>query len=142
MSVRLELPKDPFSLPKPDIGGEWQAFWSGTARGELLIQACTNCGHRQFYPRAICTACGEEPAWLKTEGVGTLHTFSVIRQNLVSPFKDMLPYVLAIVDLKEGVRMMSNIVDCDLEDVEIDMPLEVFMVSAGEELFIPYWRPR
>ncbi len=142
MSRALTLPDDLSSLPQPDLEGEWKPFWDATARGELLIQECTACGRRQFYPRAICTHCGGEPKWLTASGYGTLYTFSLVRQNLVQPFKAMLPYVLAMVDLDEGVRMMTNITDCDLDDVAIGMPLEVHMVEAKPGLWVPYWRPR
>ena len=142
MSGGLTLPADLSALPAPDIEGEWKPFWDATARGELLIQECTACQRRQFYPRAVCTHCGGEPAWLTASGYGALYTFSVVRQNLVAPFKEMLPYVLAMVDLDEGVRMMTNITDCDLDDVVIGLPLEVHMVEAKTGLWVPYWRPR
>lgn len=142
MSERLALPDDLSSLPGPDVDGEWKPFWDATARGELLIQACAACHKRQFYPRAICTHCGGEPEWLTASGYGTIYTFSIIRQNLVPPFKEMSPYVLAMIDLAEGVRMMSNITDCELDEVAIGMPVEAYMVEAKAGLWIPYWRPR
>lgn len=142
MSGELTLPDDLSSLPRPDVEGEWKPFWDATARGELLIQECASCHKRQFYPRAICTYCGAEPVWLKASGFGTVYTFSVIRQNLVQPFREMLPYVLAMVDLDEGVRMMTNITDCNLEDVAIGLPVEVHMIEARAGIWVPYWRPR
>ena len=142
MSGALTLPDDLSSLPRPDLEGEWKPFWDATARGELLIQECTSCHKRQFYPRAICTHCGGEPAWLTASGYGTVYTFSVVRQNLVRPFREMLPYVLAMVDLDEGVRMMTNITDCDLDDVTIGLPVEVHMIEVRPGFRVPYWRPR
>ena len=141
MSQMLDVPVDLAALPTPDVGGEWKPFWEGTAAGKLLIQQCPACRQRQFYPRAICTACGAEPEWLEASGRGTLYTFSIMRQNLVRPFKDMLPYVLAMVDLEEGVRMLTNIVGCEVEDVRIGMPLEVVFVQARDGVHLPYWRP-
>ncbi|MGE0383354.1 MAG: Zn-ribbon domain-containing OB-fold protein [Gammaproteobacteria bacterium] len=142
MGTPLRLPQDLSALPVPDVAGEWKPFWDAAAQGRLLLQECRACGHRQFYPRALCTKCGSEPGWLAASGQGTLYTYSVVRQNLVRPFKDMLPYALAMVDLAEGVRMMTNVVDCDLEDLHVGMPLELFFASAGTGLHIPYWRPR
>lgn len=138
----LKLPDNLSALPTPDTEGEWKEFWEGTARGKLLIQSCPACSHRQFYPRAICTKCGEEPEWMQASGKGTIHTFSIIRQNLVAPFKEMLPYALAMIDLNEGVRMMANITDCAVDDVDIGMSVEVYMKEAKPGLFIPYWRPQ
>ena len=142
MSRGLKLPDDLSALPVPDLEGEWKPFWDATARGELLIQECVSCRKRQFYPRAICTHCGGEPGWLIASGYGTVYTFSVVRQNLVPPFREMLPYVLAMVDLDEGVRMMTNITDCDLDDVAIGLPVEVHMRKATTGFWVPYWRPR
>ena len=141
MSERLQLPADISMLTKIDVSGEWKHFWDGTQQGKLLIQECPECGHRQFYPRNICKACGASPNWLEASGRGTLYTFSIVRQYLLPPFKDMLPYVTAMVDLDEGVRMITNLVDCDLSDVKIGMPLEVKFVKARDDLTVPYWRP-
>ena len=141
MDQQLQVPVDLAALPTPDVSGEWKPFWDAAAEGRLLIQTCPACGRRQFYPRAICTGCGGEPEWLEASGRGSLYTFSVVRQNLVRPFKDMLPYVLAMVDLEEGVRMLTNVVGCDFTDVKIGMPLEVTFVHAKDGLHLPYWRP-
>ena len=141
MSERLQLPEDISMLTKIDVSGEWKKFWAGTQEGKLWIQECPSCGHRQFYPRNICVKCAETPGWLEASGRGTLYTYSVVRQYLLPPFKDMLPYVTAMVDLEEGVRMMTNIVDCDLDQIEIGMPLEVTFVKAREDLTVPYWKP-
>ena len=78
-------------IPRPDAVSA--PYWEAAARGELLIQECTSCGHRQFYPRAVCTDCGGDVDWLTCSGRGTVHTFTVIRQNHAKPFKDELPYV-------------------------------------------------
>ena len=75
-------------------------------------------------------------------GNGTLHTFTVIRQNHAKPFKDELPYVVAIVELDEGPRMMGNLTGCDPDDVRIGTPVEVYFVPADEGVAVPFWRPR
>jgi uncharacterized OB-fold protein len=137
----LQPPADFSPLSLPDLEGEWKEYWAGTACGELRIQHCASCGSYQFYPRIICTACGGEPHWVRASGLGTLHTFTIVRQNMVAPFKAMLPYVLGIVELAESVRMMTNIVDCPLEAVTIGMPLRVRFVEAKPGIVYPYWRP-
>jgi uncharacterized OB-fold protein len=139
MTTALKLPEDLAAMPMPDIDGEWKPFWEGTERRELLIQECTACRARQFYPRAICVACGGEPAWLKASGRGSIYTFTVTRQNLVPPFRAMTPYVLAMIDLDEGVRMMANVIDCDLEDVAIGQRVEVRFVPVQAGFTVPYW---
>lgn len=141
MSEVLNPPVAAADLPHPDLQGEWKEFWAGAARGELLIQHCPACGAYQFYPRMICTSCGGEPQLKKASGRGRLYTYSVVRQNLVMPFKEMLPYVLAMVDLEEGVRMMTNVIGCTLDEIKIGMPLRVEFHKADEGFYVPYWRP-
>ncbi len=116
-------------------------YWEAASRGELLIQRCARCGNRQFYPRALCTRCGADPEWERASGRGKVHTFTVIRQNHARPFVDELPYVVAMVELDEGVLVMGNITDCSPEDVHIGMPLEVHMVEAEPGVGVPFWRP-
>jgi hypothetical protein len=115
-------------------------FWEAASRGELLIQRCPS-GHRQFYPRAVCKVCGADPEWEPASGRGTVHTFTIIRQQHARPFRDELPYVVAMVELDEGVRMMGNITDCAVDEVRIGMPVEVHMAAAEPGVGVPFWRP-
>lgn len=117
------------------------AYWAAAAEGRLLIQECPHCRHRQFYPRALCTRCGGEPEWLECSGRGTVHTFTVVRQMGMRPFRDELPYVVAMVELQEGPMMMGNVTGCDPDTVRIDMPVEAYFVRAADEVGITMWRP-
>lgn len=141
MGEYLQLPEDMSALANVETTGEWQPFWEGLQRGEVLIQQCKACGHKQFYPRYICTECAGEPEWLTFTGPATLYTHSVIRKHHQAPYKDMAPYVVAMVDLGDGVRMMSNLVNCDLEQVHIGMALEPNFIEAREGLTVLYWQP-
>lgn len=127
--------------PLPRKDGVSAPYWEAAARGELVVQECPSCGHRQFYPRAVCTQCGGDPGWLTCSGKGTVHTFTVIRQNHAKPFRDELPYVVAMVELEEGPQMMGNVRGCDVGDVYIGLPVEVFFVEADEGIAVPFWRP-
>ena len=127
-------------LPRPDAVSA--PYWEAAARGELLVQECPKCGNRQFYPRTVCTRCGADPEWLTCSGKGTVHTYTVIRQNHAKPFRDELPYVVAIVELEEGPRLMSNVVGCDVADVHIGLPVEVTFEQADEGVGVPFFRPR
>jgi len=127
------------ALPDPD--GTQRPFFEAAARGELRYQRCPACDHVQFYPRAICTACGADPEWATASGRGTVHTFTVVRQNFMSPFKDQLPYVVAMVELEEGVRMMTNVTGCAPEEVRIGLAVEAYAVECEEGLAVPFWRP-
>ena len=102
-----------------------------------------DCGWRgrQFYPRALCTVCGADPEWERASGRGTVHTFTVIRQNYAKPFRDELPYVVAMIELAEGPMMMSNVTDCAADDVHVGMPVEAHFVTADEGIGVPFFRP-
>jgi len=126
-------------LPLPDAVSE--TYWRAAAGGELLYQECPACSHRQLYPRALCVRCGAEPAWQRAAGRGRVHTFTVIHQNWAPPFRDLVPYVVAIVELDEGPRMMSNVTHCDPARVHIGMPVELYTVAVEDGIGIPFWRP-
>ncbi len=127
------------AIPAPDALE--RPFFEAAARGELLYQRCPKCRHAQFYPRAVCTACGADPEWATASGRGAVHTYTVVRQNGVPPFKDELPYVVAMVELPEGVRMMGNVTGCPIESVRIGMLVEAYAVECAEGLAVPFWRP-
>ena len=126
-------------LPSPDA--ETQPFWDGAAGEKLVIQRCATCGAWQYYPRPFCKACwSEDVSWEETSGRATLYTYSIVRRNDLPPFNERVPYVAAVVDLAEGPRMLTNLVDCDLDDVRIGMPLEVTFRDDGD-FALPVFRP-
>ena len=128
--------------PLPEHDPVFAPFWEAAARGRLLYQECPVCGHRQFYPRPLCTACGADPEWAEASGRGTVHTFTVVRQYQAPPFVDELPYVVAVIELDEGVKMIGNVTGCPVDDVNVGMPVEAYAVEAAEGVGVPYWRPR
>ena len=139
-SAGATQPAEQWERPLPQPDNVSRPFWQAASRGELVIQRCPS-GHRQFYPRAVCKVCGADPEWERASGRGTVHTFTVIRQNHARPFRDELPYVVAMVELDEGVRMMGNITGCPVDQVRIGMPVQVHMVEAEPEVAVPFWRP-
>ena len=131
-------------LPVADL--ETAPYWEGTRAGKLLIKECRACGRAFFYPRSHCPRCwSTDTAWREASGGGTVYTFTVVHQNDLPPFRDRLPYVVAIVELDEGVRMTSNIEGCPPDDVRCGMPVRVaFRDEAGREadtVAIPVFRP-
>ncbi|MEM7410238.1 MAG: Zn-ribbon domain-containing OB-fold protein [Myxococcota bacterium] len=127
-------------LPEPDP--LYSVFWEAAGEGRLLYQLCPNCGHRQFYPRPLCLACGADPEWAEASGVGEVYTYTVVRQFGAPPFKDELPYVVAMIALPEGVQMLGSITDCDVDAVRIGLPVEAYAIAAGDGIGIPFWRLR
>lgn len=127
-------------LPTPDP--DTQEFWDAARDGRLLIKRCGACGQPHFYPRPFCPHCwSEDVAWEEASGRATLHTWSVVRVNDLPPWGERVPYVAAIVDLEEGPRMETNVVDCAFEDLEIGMPLEVGFREETEDVTVPVFRP-
>jgi hypothetical protein len=118
-----------------------QPFWDGTKDGRLLLQRCTACGRHQFYPRWFCATCAGAVAWIEAAGTGEVHSFTIVRQNGTPPFDELVPYVLALVELDEGVRMMGNVVDVAVDDVKIGMPVRVTFLPETGGVVLPMWVP-
>ena len=128
--------------PLPVVSGETRPFWEACRRGELLIQRCKSCREYQFYPRGICATCWTtDISWVKASGKATVWTYTVTNQNRSPGFAEEVPYVLAVVELEEGVKMFTNIVKCDPKNVIIGMPVEVTFAQATNQISVPYFKP-
>jgi uncharacterized OB-fold protein len=126
-------------LPRPDKDS--QAYWDAARRHELVLQRCSECNRFRFYPRSICPYClSDQFEWRRASGRGAIYSFTIIHRPPVPAFRDRVPYVLALIDLEEGVRMMSNVVDCDPHSVEIGMAVEVIFEDITEEITLPKFR--
>ena len=79
--------------------------------------------------------------WEQAAGTGTVYTFSVVYRNDLPPFNERVPYVAAVVELDEGPRMMTNVVDCDVDDVTVGMPVEVTFRAIDDTVTVPVFRP-
>lgn len=139
--AREVLEVEEWAKPLPQLDNVNAEYWKAACDGRLLIQECTRCGHRQWYPRALCTKCAAEVRWLETAGRGTVHTYTVIRQQGIPAFKAELPYVITMVELDEGPLVFGAMVGVDPDAVSIGMPVEVYFVAADDDTGVPYWRP-
>ena len=127
-------------VPAPNF--ETQAFWDGCGRGQLLLQKCSDCGAFRHPPAPICPEClSAEHEWIEASGRGTVYTFVVVRETRARGWEQMVPYVIAVVTLEEGPRMLTNIVDIPPEDVKIDMPIELTFAEADGSTQLPMFRP-
>lgn len=111
--------------------------------GQFLLQYCESCDRYQFYPRAICLECGGvDLTWRKALGRGTIYTFSVVHRAMPNASEYGLepPYILSLVDLDEGVRVMSNIAVSDPEDVAIGDRVEMIDSDFGGQSGVPRFR--
>jgi uncharacterized OB-fold protein len=131
----------PWLVPNPSP--EDREFWEGARRGELRVQRCNACGLHQHYARLLCSHCGSlDLAWVTASGRGTVHSFTVIRQNGVPPFKERLPFVVALVDLEEpGARILATMPACEPGAARIGMPVEATFRAANDELGFVDFRP-
>ena len=129
----------PIPVPTP----ETRPFWEAARRHELSLQRCRACGRHVFYPRGACPHCfSADLEWRRVSGRGTLHTFTVVQRGQRG-FPLGPPYVIAIVELDEGARLMTNLVDVepDPEKIRIGMPVEVVFEDVSPEIALPRFRP-
>lgn len=120
---------------------ETQHYWDGAKQGELRIQACNTCEQYYFPPRPFCPKCGSRDVKVvKASGKGRLYSYII--NHLPSPGYTP-PFTVAIVELEEGVRLMTNLleVDPDPEKLELDMPLEVTFEKLTDEISLPQFKP-
>jgi uncharacterized OB-fold protein len=135
---------EPYSGPLPKPTPETRPFWDAAKQHRLVIQACDDCGTRYFYPRPLCPAClSRRVRWIEASGHARLHTF-VINHRPPRGFPIPGPYVLGIVELDEGPRMMAVIVGvpADPAALRCDQPLEVTFEDVTPEITLPRFRPR
>lgn len=128
--------KKPLPLPTQDT----REYWEGCRRHELLIQRCRECGVFRFYPRPMCPDCNSlECEWVKAGGKGRVYSWTVAVRQFHPAFE--VPYVIAIVELEEGVRMTTNVINCKPEELYVGMPVEVVFEDVTEETTIPKFVP-
>lgn len=127
--------------PAPDIRGAGQPYWKGAREGRLSVPKCQACGEAHWYPRLYCPHCGSDSlVWIDCTGRGTVHTFTVVRQSGHPYFKSRVPYVLAMIDLEEGPRLISNIVDCEIDRVHVGAPVRVSFEAIDDSTGVPLFR--
>jgi uncharacterized OB-fold protein len=126
----------------PTIEPETQAFWDGAKRGQLLLGQCNDCKRKHYYPRPMCPHCWSEDVVLTpASGRGVVYTYSIVHVNDLPPFRERLPYVAASVELEEGLRITTNIVDCPAKSLRIGMPVTVQFNPISDEVVVPVFRP-
>ena len=123
-------------IPAPEVNPETRPFWEAAAQGRLLIGKCRSCGKPHFYPRAICPFCfSDRTEWQDARGTGTVYTCSVLRRGAPEP------YCIAYVTLEEGVSMLTNIVDCDLDAIRIGQSVRVVFKPTEGGPPVPMFTP-
>ncbi len=130
-----------YNKPLPSPTPETKPFWDGCKAHQLKVMHCTACDHTYLYPRPYCPKCfSDRTEWRDASGRGTLHTFMV--NHRAAPNFDA-PYVTAVVQLEEGPRLLTNLVDVEQDQhaLKIDMPVEVVFDDVTDEITLPKFRP-
>jgi len=126
-------------LPRPTAVSA--PHWEGCREGRLRVQRCRDCGAHVFVPQPVCTGCfGDGLEWVESSGRGTLYSYTMIHRPQRPVFE--VPYTVVIVELEEGWTMLSNLIECDPEEIRVGMPLEVSFRRMSEEITLPFFRPR
>ena len=131
-------------IPPPIPQPESDFYWEKCKAHELWLRHCRSCDRAYFYPRDICPLCfSRDTDWVQCSGRGTLHTFSIVHRGPTPAFRDKVPYVAAIVELEESVRMPTNLVEVEPDPgvVKVGMAVEVVFEDLDDNISLPKFRP-
>lgn len=129
-------------LPKSKLPRISEEFWKAAKRHVLLIQQCKDCGKKIFYPKPFCTKClSPNLKWIESSGKGKVYSYAVPRAQTPQPFSNDTPYIIAVINLEEGVSMSSNIVNCKPEDMKCGMNVRVVFEDVVEGITLPRFEP-
>jgi uncharacterized OB-fold protein len=129
----------PLPVPDPDS----QLFWQGCKRHKLLLQRCADCGRYRYPPAPVCAHCRSRAAeWREASGRGRVYSWIVVHHPVPREvYAAEVPYVVALIELEEGVRIASNVVGCAADAVAADMPVSVTFEDVNETISLPKFRP-
>jgi uncharacterized OB-fold protein len=126
--------------PLPDAFST--VYWAAAREGRLLIQRCTQCRRYQFYPRQHCAGClAAEPEWVTAAGRGTLHSFTTVHRTPNAEFAALTPYVFALVDLDEGVRITTNVVEVGDRPLRCGDRVRIVFTAMADGVNLPCATP-
>src|SRR3989304_8323874 len=133
------MPNFPLPIPTQDTA----PFWQGLREGNVLPQRCLSFRAIRYPPRPMFSECNSlETEWVPASGRGSVYSYTVTHQALHPTLVDRIPHVVILVELEEGVRITSNILDCQVSDVYIGLPVEVVLDQVTDEVTLPKFRPR
>ena len=132
-----------YAKPLPQITREMAPFWEAARRHELVVQRCRGCGAYRFPARELCSRClSREAEWAPVSGRGAVFSYAIMHQVYHPGFAAEAPYAVVVIELAEGARLVSNLVDCPVGDVTIGMPVEGVFEDVTPEVTLPKFRPR
>ena len=124
----------------PQVTSELKPFFDAAREHKLAVQKCDNCGALRFPPAPLCLACDSYKAsWVPVSGRGEVFSFTIMHRAYHPAIK--VPYTLAVIELKEGVKITSNVIDIEPSKVKCGMPVEVVFEKLSDEVTLPKFRP-
>ena len=127
--------------PIPGADRDSQPFWDATREHRLVIQRCGACGELRHPPQPFCAGCGSlESEWQEASGRGSVYSF-VIQRHPTHPYFSDVPYNVALIELEEGTRLVSTLVDIELDEIRVGMAVEVVFDDVDPEVTLPRFRP-
>ncbi|MGH2616087.1 MAG: Zn-ribbon domain-containing OB-fold protein [Thermomicrobiales bacterium] len=139
-SDRQKAPERPLPAPEDELNAQ---FWEHCGSGKLCFQRCTQCGAWRHLPRFLCADCGSgEWQWEESSGRGCIYTWTVTHQAPMQAFAGATPYAAVVVELEEGVRLVSGVRDLQPNELSIGLPVEVVFEPVSETMLIPLFRRR
>jgi uncharacterized OB-fold protein len=134
-----------YAKPLPGPDPVTRPFWDSLKAHAIRLQRCGGCGRFVYYPRPVCPAClSDDLAWTPVSGRGVIHAFTIPHRHPSPAFGAEVPYVVALIELEEGARILSNLVDVDPtpEAVKVGLPVEIVYDDVTEQITLPKFRPR
>ncbi len=130
-----------YAKPLPVLEGLTGEFYAFCKQRELRFQRCAQCNAWRHVPREMCAECGSwEWSWQKSSGRGTVFTWTVAERAMHPAFADATPYAPVVVEMEEGVRLLSQVPDCAPDALQIGMPVEVVFEDATEDVTLPKFK--
>ena len=127
-----------YEKPLPVIDPDTAVYWKASTEHRLLIKRCADCKKLHFYPRELCPHCHSDAVdWVESKGLGSVYSFTIARRPAGPAFKPDAPYVVAIVELDEGPRMMTNITGSPVDSIRIGQRVRVAYEDVSEEVSLP-----
>jgi uncharacterized OB-fold protein len=129
------------AVPHAAPGPLTEPFWRGCAEGQLLFQRCESCASANFPPSEHCRQClSTELKWERSAGDGVVYSWTVVHRAATPVFET--PYAPAIVDMAEGYQILTNVIDTDIGQLRVGLPVTVDFRAVGDDLWLPYFRPQ
>ena len=135
----------PSELPKKPLPGDDNVltteFFAHCAKGELRFQNCSDCGRWRHPPRYQCPGCGSRYwSWGLSSGRGRIFSWSVVHQARDPAFRDEVPYAVVIVEMEEGPRLVSRLLDLPLSEIRLDLPVTLAIETISDSVGLPFFR--